>query len=527
MIAPGLRVRLPVRRALFPDEWSETYLVALARAQGLRRPWGHDVDLIRGFLPWQHHQGTSDLLTNSGRAQYLQGRPQYGSTALPPWASLVRAMPLRYCPLCLMQERYFRTRWRLSGLHACTFHGCLLKADLAEPALTVNYKRDGLKRLLDVQAEQLIEAAQCCLPPEMRAISMVWRPLEDLAQSDAAAGSVEDISALASWSVLTWRSLEEISRAHHKKVLQQPTGGPLTGVGRVVEDLAISLTPSLEGMLALFSALRENIHVLAAKRFFDELIMQEQKAATALSLLPLQHLSERVLSFSRRSTPRTPHGDMAFRDLREHAVNKSVLLEQTALLGASSHVLDRWIREQLLPTVQVSRGGKQFMFIDREHVRQIRRALSSLIHARDFAAEHCLSWVTYKAIRDSGLLRTGALGIRGFLYRKEIANLMTQLEFMSSPDHNASALRWRLFDEATLHIAEQRHTYLALVKAAVQGYVRIYRDLSKPGLSSFSIGVDGITWLAARRRAFFFERKWRPNVEQPELFDAQEMETLT
>lgn len=521
------RMSLPVRRAMFPDEWGETYLVALARAQGLRRPWGHDVELIRGVLPWGQSQSPAGGGTREARIRYLQGRPQYGDAPLPTWASLVRAMPLRYCPECLIKERYFRTRWRLSGLHACTFHGCLLKADLADPALTVNYRRDGLRRLVTVQDDQLIEAAHCCLPRERHAISMVWRPFEQLAQTPVTAEkgeNSEQIATLASWSVLAWRALEEISRAHHKKVLRLQTGGQLAGVGRLVEDLGIVLAPTMEGMLSLFAALRENVHVLAAKRLLEEAIIREQKEATALSLLPLQKLSERVLSFSRRATPRTPHGAMAFRDLREHTVNRAAALEQLAPLGASSEVLERWIRCKLLPTVQVSRRGRHFVFIEREHLRQVRRALSSLIHARDFATEHCLSWTTYKAIRDSGLLRTGALGLRGFLYRKDISHLTTQLELMSAPEHQASALRWRLFGEATLQIAEQRGTFRALVKAAVQGQIKIYRDLSRPGLSAFSIGVDGITWLTARRKAFFLERRWRPCISQPDLFDERAIE---
>ena len=129
------------------------------------------------------------------------------------------------------------------------------------------------------------------------------------------------------------------------------------------------LAPSLDGMLALFAALRENIHVLAAKRFLDALMLQADKQPTALSTLPLTSLRERLMSFAPVATPRAAHGEMAFRELREHAVRK--------------------------------------------HVLQARRAMLSLIHARDFATEHNLDWRTYKAIRDTSLIRTGALGVRG------------------------------------------------------------------------------------------------------------------
>jgi len=522
MTASATRTHLPVRTPILPDEWPETYLVSLARAQGLRKPWGHDVELIRSVLPWEILRSTGIPQVGQARPQYLQGRPQYGAMPLPPWASVVRAMPLRYCPRCLVEERYFKTRWRLSGFHACTAHGCLLKSDLADRALTANYTREGLQQFKDATAEQILSGVVCCSPRELSAVSMVWKPLELMAQRSASPREDEALGQIACWSVLLWRLLEEISRAHHKKVIRQPTTGQLAGVGRLIEDLGVVTAPYLDGMLALFAALRENIHVLAAKRFLDVLMAQEDKQPTALSTLPLSRLRERLMSFAPVATPRAAHGEMAFRELREHAVNKAALLEELAPLGAGSDVVNRWIRTDLIPTTKLSREGMNFTFVERKHVLQARRAMLSLIHARDFASEHNLDWRTYKAIRDTSLIRTGALGVRGYLYRKDIVALIGQLELMSAPVHGTSALRWPLFCESTLHIAEQRSTFVALVRAALQGQVQVYRDLSKPGLSAFSLGVDGIAWLAGRRRASFYERRWRPVLQQPGLFDAQE-----
>lgn len=521
MTVVATRAHPPVRTPMLSDEWPETYLVSLARAQGLRKPWGHDVELIRSFLPWESPPSADIARVGESRSQYLQGRPQYGDLPLPPWASIVRAMPLRYCPDCLIEKRYFRTRWRFSGLLACTTHGCLLKSDLADQAITANYSRKDLLKFEDAGEMQFLDAALCCLPREHHAVSMVWRPLELMAQNSASPRVDDALGQLASWSVLLWRLLEEISRAHHKKVLKQPTTGQLTGVGRLIEELGVVTAPSLDGMLALFSALRENIHVLAAKRFLDWITSQETGAPTALSSLPLKSLRERLTSFAPVATPRTPHGEMAFREQLKRAVNKSVLLEELAPIGGGSDIVNRWIRRKLIPTTKVSREGMDFTFIERKDLLQARRTLLSLIQARDFAAEHELDWITYKAIRDTGLIKTGVLGIRGYLYRRDIVALTCQLELMSSPVHGASGLRWQLFCESTLHIAEQRTTFVALVRAATQGQIRVYRDLSKPGLSAFSIGVDGIAWLAGRRRAFFYERKWRPRLQQPGLFDAQ------
>ncbi|MEH0166706.1 TniQ family protein [Roseateles microcysteis] len=522
MTEATLRMHLPVRRPMLPDEWPETYLLSLARAQGLRRAWGYDVELIRSVLPWERPMSTGNQPASESASPYLQGRPQYGANPLPSWASIVRAMPLRYCPHCLLEQRYFRTRWRFSGFHACTFHGCYLKSDLVDQALTANYNREGRLKFADATDEQILNAALCCLPHELHATKMVWQPLELMAQRAESPRENEALGELASWTVMLWRLLEEISRIHHKKVIGQPTTGLLPGVGRLSRDLGIVTAPSLDGVQAMFAGLRENAHLLAARRFIDGLIGQEGKTPTALSALPLEVLRERLMCFAPVATPRTPHGGMAFRDLREHAVNKSVLLEDLAPLGGGPELVNRWIRCKLITTVKVIREGMAFTFIEREHARQARRALLSLIHARDFVAQHDLDWCTYKAIRDIGLINTGALGLRGYLHRKDIAALIAQLELMSAPVHEASSLRWPLFCETTLHCAEQRATFLALVRAAIQGRIRVYRELSRPGLSAFSIGVDGIVWMARRRRAFFYERKWRPAVGQRGLFDAQE-----
>lgn len=522
MMMSATRAQVPVRTPILPDEWPETYLVSLARAQGLRKPWGHDVDLIRTVLPWEKLCATGMPKVGQPRRPYLEGRPQYGAMPLPAWASVVRAMPLRYCPHCLVDERYFKTRWRLAGLHACTAHGVLLKNDLVDRALTANYTRKGLLQLNDANDEHILSGVIRCAPNELSAVSMVWQPLEVMAQTSESPREDEALGQLACWSVLLWRLLEEISRGHHKKVIRQPTTGPLAGVARLIDELGVVTAPSIEGVLALFASLRENIHVLAAKRFLDGLILQEEKQPTALSALPLTSLRERLLAGAPVATPRSAHGEMAFRELRTRAVNKSVLFEELAPLGAGSDVVDHWVRAKLIPTTKVSRDGMSFVFVDRKDVLQARRAMLSLIHARDFAAEHGLDWRTYKAIKDTSLLRTGALGLRGFLYRKEIVALTSQLELMSAPVHGASALRWTLFCESTFHIAEQRSTFVSVVQAALRGQIQVYRDLSKQGLSAFSIGVDGIAWLAGRRRAYFCERRWRPAMQQPGLFDAQE-----
>lgn len=520
-----IEARLPLRPRLRPDEWPETYLASLARSHGVRRPWTYDVDLIRSALPWEDEVRTAQRTTPPSRRTYFQGRPQYGALPLPIWASVVRAMPLRYCPLCMVDERYIRTRWRISALHVCTVHGCALKSDLVEPALTVHFAQRGRLELADCDVAQLIEGSACSMPNEFRAASMVWAPLEQMAAESTDPRTDASLGLLAAWSLLVWRTLEVVSRIHHKKVIKTPTNGVLTGVGRLVDDLQLNLAPSRNGMLALLEGLRENAHALAAQRLLMDLMRDEAKSKTVLSLLPLADLSGLLSSFKPGLAHRTAHGAMAFRQLRTEAMNKAEVKDELRAVGAGDDVVQRLLRNGLLRTLQSNeQENGNNKFIARQDVQRARRYLLTLMHARAFVAEHDLGWPTYVALRQTNLLSDVPTGLRGFIRRSDVTLLMCRLELMSTPASNCPRLRWPLFSEQTLYAAEQRSTFALLIEAAIEGRFQVYRDLDRPGLSAFSIGVDGIAWLAACRRSFFVYRKRGLASMQPDLFDAPDLQ---
>lgn len=515
---------MPIRPAMLPDEWPEIYLVSLARANGVRRPRGQHVDSIRNVLPWER-EATSGLAGGSTKRtswSYVHGRPQYGPLPLPQWATIIRTVPLRYCPICLLEARYIRTRWRISGLSVCTLHGCFFRSNLAEAAITTGTRRYGEVLQLDSCGDaQLLEDAACCLPHELNVASMVWSPLEAMAQRSASPREDESLGTTASWTVLMWRLLELLSRVHHRQVIKAAIPPPITGISRVVRELSVSLTPSMDGMFTLFEALCENSHFHAARRFLDEVKRQEVRRPSGVSSLPLDALTDRLSRVGLRMLTRNRPGAMAFRELHERALSERAVAEELAPLGAGRVTVSQWLRRNVFKTAQLQVcGTKKYRFVDREKVREARRFLQSLTSGRDLAAEQGLDWPIFTSLRDAGLIGASVRGLPGYFRRSEVASLLGKLELVPAPVGDHTGRRCRLLCEEALRTAGGSLGFGAAVRAAISGCFAVYRDLSQPGLAAFSIGADGIAWMAEHRRSFFRTNQCMEDWMQPELFDA-------
>jgi hypothetical protein len=63
---------------------------------------------------------------------------------------ILKRKPVVRCPICMVEQRYVRARWRITELPLCTVHGCWLKDDLVEPAVTGYYSQPGRLRLAEV-----------------------------------------------------------------------------------------------------------------------------------------------------------------------------------------------------------------------------------------------------------------------------------------------------------------------------------------------------------------------------------------
>ncbi len=515
---------LPVRIPMRPDEWTETYLVALARAQGLRRPRAGDVEQLRNVLLWKQSSAVSSLPLGAASSLYTSAQAQYGDESLPSWAVIARSAPLRYCPFCLNESRYFRSRWRLAGLHACTVHGCRLKSDLFEEAITTYLARQNRTSVVDADATWLLGGTVFCTEDELRAIKMVWEPLETAAQTVSTPEERQRLARLACWSVLLWNLLDVVAFAHYQQTLHQPTYGELARVSRFVKDFEVAAQPSMEGLLSLFSSFTETGHFRSAKRLIDALLARQVKEETVLAAVPLRDLGERLTALAPQVLVPRPVGGTALQGVRDHSICKAAFIDQLAAHGLRYQAVNRLFQRGHIPTTKLPCGSREFTLIEKSHAQRARRVMLSLIHAREFMVEHDVDTTTYEAIRDAALLKTGIL--RAYLYRQEVAALVTRLELMCGPATDAQGPRWRVFCAATINAIGGRPMLSEFIQAALQGRFRIFRDLSKQGLSAFSISIDALSWAVERRRAIHCERAALPTQAQGSLFGTHESEVM-
>lgn len=513
---------LPVRIPMRPDEWTETYLVALARAQGLGRPRASDVEQLRTILLPNMSVAVARPPLGPASWPCTPALAQYGDKSLPSGAVFARSGPLRYCPFCLNESRYFRSRWRLTGLHACTVHGCHLKADLFEDALTHYLARRNRTNVVDAKPEQILGGTVLCTADELDAIKMVWEPMEKVAQTVSTVEERQRLDTLACWSILLWNLLDVAASAHYQQILHQPTHGELARVCRFVKDFQLAVEPSMQGLLTLFSSFTEDAHYRSAKRLIDALLERQVKEESVLADLPLRELGERIAALAPRILVPRPVGGTALQGVRNQSVCKAALLERLASHGPGREAINRLFKRGLIPTTKLLCGGRDFTLIDKSHAQRAKRVMLSLIHAREFMAEHDVDAITYEAIRHAALLKTGML--RAYLYRPEIASLVTRLELMCSPATDAQGPRWRVFCAATISAVGGRGLFCDFIHAAIQGRFRLFRDLSQPGLSAFSISIDALSWAVERRRAIHCERAAQATQAQGSLFGAHESE---
>lgn len=496
---PGANAVPLLRRPLQPDEWPESYLAAVVRQNGVRRPWIYHVDQIRYLLPWYRVGGRdTDCIDRLTLPHARDGWPSYGHAPLPRWAALQRRAPLRYCPICMSRSRYVRTRWRLSGLTVCTLHGCFLKSDLAEPALTMVYKRDGFLHLADATDEELLAEAVCCLPEEFRVVREVWGPLEIAAEASPRPFSDDTLGQLAGWTVLAWRLVDQVAGAHVRQIRKTISRGALADAAQLFRDAGLTIAPNREGIQAFLHRLTENVHYKAALGCLRRLMATEQIETTVLAQLPLAQLHDALVAAAPQLAVATKAGEIVFREERERALSRNQAKEE---LGVQDPVIDRWIRTGAFRNVEYRQlGTKRFVFISREDVRRARRFQLSLIYVEDFLAEHGVDWPTYFSLRRSRLIAPVQVGDRRYLSRGALSDLASRLELLSAPAEQLKGPRLPLFGQAAVRLSRSAGRYGDFVRAALEGRFAVFRDLGRPGLSTFLVGSDGIAWLSRQGR---------------------------
>jgi len=87
----------PIRPARLADEWTETYLVRIARANGLRYPTGEDVIRLReGFVGHESNTDYDSSAYFSDLPRWARKKTGFTNSLLP---SLFSGGPLRACTM--------------------------------------------------------------------------------------------------------------------------------------------------------------------------------------------------------------------------------------------------------------------------------------------------------------------------------------------------------------------------------------------------------------------------------------------
>jgi hypothetical protein len=483
-----------VRRPMKADEWSEDYLLSLVKMHQIGAACSKDLDLIRGWLDSSMPMGLAEAVINSdGGWRTDVTRPQYGGTPFPRWVTVLRSMPIRYCPMCFSEDRYIRGRWRIPSLLVCTLHGCYLKDDLKDPALTPTRKGEQVLIRAKASDAALLKGAICCLPEEHKIVKAIWGPFEQAASSSHQPMQDDELGELLAWTLLAWRVVESVALAHVKIVQREQAIGRLPSMARLFKAFGLTVSPDKKGVVRFLKGLRHNVHFMTAYRTFRYLLNAERTRQTVMGHLPLQELQELCAAAAPRPEGHANPGEVAFPEEMARGMSR---VQVMALLGASESAVNHWMSNGWLPNVETRTfGNKRLLFINKTDVQRLRSRLASLIYVEEFIAEHMIDWPTYYGLRAGKVLDPVIVGGRRYVSRHQLSALISQLELVCSPKPAGLLIDLPLFGQPTRGLCQTVQTYAALVRAALSGKFPVYRTLDSSGLTAFRVGKEALAWL--------------------------------
>lgn len=508
-----------VRRKLESDEWSETYLADVVRRHGVLRPWRNHLDQIRGSLPPAASAGhwrevsSGEPHTTVFRAD---GIPRYGDHAPPAWAVSDRQGRIRYCPICMVEAHYVRARWRITALPLCTIHGCWLKDDLVEPAVTVSYSEPGRLRLAEATTEELLAGAHCPLAGR-QAVVEVWGRFELAAMESTDPRGDRGLARQLACAMLLWRLLTAMAAVHRRQIAKRHMVCLVEDVGEVVSELGLSVEPSVEGLTRVLRWIGSKTHLLAAERVIARTIEEEGKHRTLLSLLPLEDLHQVVTAAEPGLAVPTKTGAFVFRQERQSYYSRNEAVER---LCVSEQRLDAWVSRGLIKDVVIRRQGrKQFIFLSRSEVDRLSRELGQLVPVERFIDEVSIDWSAYFALRRAGLLVPVVVGDVRHLRRGHVTAAQLAFEDASKPVDRHDAGATPLFSERCVKAAGGQGAFVELLKGVLDGRVALARSLDRPGWSAFMLPTESLAALSHTRRACWTRRHKPKSAEQAALFE--------
>ena len=484
------------RPSPMPDEWSETYLFRLARANGIYRPRLSDIDRIRPTL----------ATTASTKPD---GYPVWGEATLPRWSVVTRVNSIRYCPQCMAESRYIRSCWRLTHLEVCTVHAIRLKDDLAEPVMTRGYRQPDKRFITEVTDEQLWAGALCPMPGERRHIERLWSGLEQLLIDGKAPEATEQLTCILFLEVL----LDAIATAPDELGYHSAGIPRSTQIAELVERHQFLLTPNVGGIRNFLDQITGASHRNAVLARLRRMLIDEGRRQTCLSRLPIARLRRELLMSIRRDRTMPTCGPLH----PSHNVPCGyVSLEEAAsLIGCSVRLLKHLIHNEIRHGARiVLHGMKRYTYLPPWTVEACRRWYASLVTPRQLLNELHIERRGYAALLSMDLLRPVVVDTYTFFRRADFTGLCRRLEDVSRPFPVEYAHLHPLFGEWMSWSNGIKAASLEVVRDAFSGKLPIFRTLDGLGLSAYFVdqsAVERLRQLKRRELARYRQRECSAN----------------
>lgn len=463
-VLPPIR---PVRQA---DEWIETYLVRIARANGLRYPTGEDVNRLREAFLTSH-----DSNTGYDASAYFSD--------LPLWARKKLGSPIRYCPACFEQDRYVRARWRLIAFEMCTVHNIHLKIGLVEPALSVEVNYPKAIRLTDVTNLQIWEGATCPMPIDRRHASDLWAPFE----RDVNSSNLPQMRESLAWTLVVEHLLDAVVSSGHGPEVPLKGESRLSHRTRWLTKSGLRLSASKKGVLNFLMSITTHRERRAAAACLTSMMRECEAGSALLPILPLQYLHDRLLAMAPETYCPISNGALPPHYQREGYVSINYA---EGLLGRDTNFVHYLVRANFFEKVEKVRFGHRiYIFVHKAEVEGCRRWLSGCMTPEQVMRYLQIDRGMYFALQRRGLLRPIVIGPWSFHRHEDIASMLTILNDVARPCPDNKCLLLPLFGTQLVGKGCMPQAFTAVLQEIRQGRLSLFRDPDKLGLNAYYVDL--------------------------------------
>ncbi|MFM0732840.1 TniQ family protein [Paraburkholderia sediminicola] len=467
------------RPKVLPDEWVETYLFRVARANGIRHPRLNDTERFRPTLP-------ATALSKP------DGYPIWSATTLPRWSVVTRVNKIRYCPECMTQSRYIRSRWRLTVFDVCTIHDIRLKDDLVEPVMTRGYRQENRYFVTDVTDEQLWAGAVCPMPSERRHVDRLWSGFERSIVEDDTPGAFEQLTC-----ILFLEALLDALASTTSEFESSPVGIPRsTKLAELVARYEFSLSADLDGIrnfLGQITLIPHRDVVLARLR---RMLLEEAHRPTCFSNLPIAVLRRRLLVGAEENTHASNHG--LLHPGQAQTAGRLSFERAKSLIGCPPRVLRHLIDNKVCQGASIVQyGSRRNTYISPDAVHACTEWYASIATPEQVMNELGIDQSGFLALFSARLLRPIAVDLRRFFKRSDLTDICRRLEEVSRPSPANAPNLHPLLGEWIPSSGPYRPAALQVLREAFSGKLPIFRQTESSHL--FAYFVDYTALERARR----------------------------